>query len=84
METREWTKKELEKLGFSCLDSKSNFLFVTHPEYDAKEIFEALKEHQIYVRFWGTRRIEQYMRISIGTKEEMEALLAFLKEYVNK
>ena len=84
VETREWTKKELEKLGFSCLDSKSNFLFVTHPEYDAKEIFEALKEHQIYVRFWGTRRIEQYMRISIGTKEEMEALLAFLKEYVNK
>ena len=84
VETREWTKKELEKLGFSCLDSKSNFLFVTHPEYDAKEIFEALKEHQIYVRFWGTRRIEQYMRISIGTKEEMEALLEFLKEYVNK
>lgn len=47
-----------------------------------KELFEALKAHDIYVRFWGSERIEQYMRISIGTKEEMEQLFAFLKEYM--
>ena len=57
-------------------------LFAKHPEYDAKELFEALKAHDIYVRFWGSERIEQYMRISIGTKEEMEQLFAFLKEYM--
>lgn len=82
--TRDWTMKELKNLGFECLDSKANFIFAKHPEYDAKELFEALKENDIYVRFWGSKRIEQYMRISIGTKEEMEALLTFLRKYMNK
>ena len=78
----EWAKEELKKLGFTYLDSGSNFIFAKHPEYDAKELFEALKAHDIYVRFWGSERIEQYMRISIGTREEMEQLFAFLKEYM--
>ena len=82
VETREWAKEELTKLGFTYLDSGSNFIFAKHPEYDAKELFEALKAHDIYVRFWGSERIEQYMRISIGTREEMEQLFAFLKEYM--
>lgn len=82
VETREWAKEELKKLGFSCLDSKSNFIFATHPEYDAKELFEALKQNGIYVRYWGSERIEQYLRITVGTKEEMEALFAFLKDYI--
>ena len=51
---------------------------------DAKELFEALKENDIYVRFWGSERIEQYMRITVGTREEMEAMFAFLKKYMNK
>ena len=55
-----------------------------HPDYDAKELFEALKENDIYVRFWGSERIEQYMRITVGTREEMEAMFAFLKKYMNK
>lgn len=83
-ETRTWTSAELAKLGFQCLDSKANFLFVTHPEYDAGELFLALKNQGIYVRYWGSRRIEQYLRISIGTKEEMETLLIFLKRYVSQ
>lgn len=82
VETREWAKEELTKLGFTYLDSGSNFIFAKHPEYDAKELFEALKAHDIYVRFWGSERIEQYMRITIGTREEMEQLFAFLKEYM--
>ena len=84
IETREWAKEELKNLGFRCLDSKSNFIFAMHPDYDAKELFEALKENDIYVRFWGSERIEQYMRISVGTKEEMEAMFAFLKEYMSR
>ena len=55
-----------------------------HPEYDAKEMFEALKANDIYVRYWGSKRIKQYMRITIGTREEMEALFAFLRKYMNK
>ena len=45
--TREWTKKELRRLGFSCLDSKSNFIFASHPKRPARELFEALKQADI-------------------------------------
>ena len=55
-----------------------------HPEYDAKKLFEELKANGIYVRYWGTARIEQYMRISVGTREEMEALFAFFRQYMNR
>ena len=72
----------LKELGFKCLDSQANFIFVMHPEYDAKEMFEALKKEDIYVRFWGSERIEQYMRVTVGTREEMEALFAFLRRYI--
>lgn len=84
IETREWAKQELSKLGFRFTDSGANFIFATHPDYDAKELFEALKSSDIYVRYWGSARIEQYLRISIGTREEMEALFAFLKQYMNQ
>lgn len=82
--TREWTLEELKKLGFVCMDSKANFIFAMHPEYEAKELFEALKDRDIYVRYWGSRRIEQYLRITVGTREEMEVFLAFLKDYMKK
>ncbi len=84
IETREWAKEELKSLGFSCLDSKANFIFAMHPEYEAKELFEALKAHDIYVRYWESRRIEQYLRITVGTKEEMEELFVFLRKYMKK
>ena len=84
IDTREWAKEEFRKLGFRFPDSKANFIFVTHPEYDAKELFEALKEENIYVRFWGSRRIEQYLRITIGTRDEMEQLFKFLNKYMKK
>lgn len=84
IETREWAKTELKNLGFQCLDSKSNFIFAMHPDYDAKELYEALKKNDIYVRFWGSERIEQYMRITVGTREEMETLFAFFRKYMNK
>ena len=82
VETREWAKGEFAKLGFEFPDSKANFIFVKHPKYDAKELFEALKARDIYVRFWGSERIEQYLRVTVGTREEMEALFAFLRDYM--
>lgn len=82
IEMREWTKKELKALGFTFPDSKANFIFAKHEEYDAKELFEALKKADIYVRFLGAPRIRDYLRISIGTRAEMEALLSFLKAYI--
>ena len=82
VETREGAKEELRKLGFVFPDSQANFIFAKHPEYDAKELFEALKKENIYVRYWGSSRIEQYLRITIGTKEEMELLFTFLKKYM--
>ena len=84
VETREWAKGELTRLGFTYLDSQANFIFATHPQFDAKEMFEDLKANNIYVRFWGSERIEQYMRITIGTREEMEALFAFLEKYISE
>lgn len=84
IDTREWVKEELRLLGFLFPDSKSNFLFVTHPRVDAQELFEALKKANIYVRYLGGERIQNYLRITIGTREEMERLLVFLKEYIRK
>lgn len=81
VETREWTKKELTKLGFTFPDSQANFIFATHEKYDAKELFEALKEADIYVRYFSNERIKDYLRITIGTKEEMETLISFLTNY---
>ena len=83
-ETREWTKQQLTELGFTYTGADANFIFVTHPVYDAKQLFEALKKEWIYVRFWGSERIEQYLRITIGTQDEMEVLVSFLKKYIKK
>ena len=71
-------------MGFVFPEPAANFIFVSHPDYDAKELFEALKANDIYVRYWGSERIEQYLRVTIGTREEMEALFAFLKKYMKK
>lgn len=82
--TREWTKEQLKNLGFTFTDSKSNFLFVTHKNVPAREIFHALKENNIYVRYWNKPRIDNYLRITIGTDEQMRKLVAFLENYLGE
>lgn len=85
IETREWTKGELKKLGFSFKDSMSNFIFATHEKIPAKELFEALKKENIYVRYFSNpQRISNYLRISIGTDKQMKILIDFLKKYIEK
>lgn len=80
MITREWTAKELTKLGFRVIPSSANFLFVCHPERDGKELFSALRERGILVRRWDRPRIDQYLRITVGTDAEMESLIKEVKE----
>ena len=82
-DVRENTKKELKKLGFTFTDSKSNFLFAAHDKIKAETIFNELKSRKIYVRYWNKPRINNYLRISIGTAEEMEKLISALKEIVS-
>lgn len=82
VETREWTKQQLKKLGFSFCDSKTNFIFATHELVPATEIAAKLREKAIIVRHFNKERINNYLRISIGTDEEMHKLIDALKEIV--
>jgi len=81
--TRNYTKCELEKLGFKVLDSSANFLFATHPKMQAKEIFDYLRENRVFVRFFNKPRLSDYLRITIGTDEEMEKFISLLKEQLS-
>lgn len=80
--TRNRIKDELKELGFTSLDSSTNFLFATHESKPAKEIFEYLKSKNIYVRYFNKPRINNYLRITIGTDEQMDRLVSVLKEFV--
>ncbi|MBO4389543.1 MAG: histidinol-phosphate transaminase [Lachnospiraceae bacterium] len=72
--TRERAKEKFRELGFICPDSQANFLFVSHPTVSAKKIFEELRERKIFVRFFNKPRINEYLRVTIGTDEEMDTL----------
>lgn len=80
--TREMAKEEFRKLGFSFPDSMANFLFVKHEKMKAKELFEALKDKGIFVRYFNKPRIDNYLRITIGTDKEMKILIDSIKNYI--
>lgn len=80
--TRERVKKELKNLGFEFADSKTNFIFAKHPDKSGKEIFANLRSRGIIVRRFDLPRIDEYLRISIGTDEEMDTLIRALKEII--
>lgn len=84
VETREWAKKEFEKLGFTQTDSKTNFLFVSHPVKDAEYLYKALKERGILVRHFGKERIDNYLRVTVGTREQMETLFDTIKDIIGE
>ncbi len=77
--TRERVTLRLLDLGFEVLPSKANFVFVRHASRDAAELFSALRERQVIVRYFNKPRIDQFLRISIGTDAEMDALLEALE-----
>lgn len=78
--TRERTMKTLKELGFSFPESKANFIFAKHKDVPASLIFTKLKEKNIFVRYFNKPRIDNYLRITIGTDEQMDALIKALKE----
>ena len=80
MKTREYTKKQLESLGFSVLDSKANFLFAQSDKIDGEELYLKLKDKGILVRHFTAQRIKNFNRITIGTQEQMEILIKTIKE----
>ncbi|REK69480.1 histidinol-phosphate transaminase [Paenibacillus paeoniae] len=84
IQTRERVAGEVAGLGFKLTDSKANFLFISHPAIAAKELFLRLREKGILVRYFASPRIDQYLRVSIGTDEEMDAFLTALKESVGE
>lgn len=81
--TREWTIEELKKLGFDTLPSKANLIFTTHKDKKAVDIFNFLRENGVLVRYFNKERIDNFLRISIGTEEEMQEMIRILKLHLN-
>lgn len=80
--TRDNTSEKLRSLGFNVLESSTNFIFCSHSSRKAKDIFEYLKKKGIYVRYFALPRIDNFLRITVGTDEEMDALISQLEEYL--
>ncbi|GAA0501393.1 histidinol-phosphate transaminase [Salinibacillus aidingensis] len=82
IDTREKTAESLSTLGFDVVESKANFLLVSHPQVDAEQLYTQLKEQNIYVRYFNKPRIQQYVRITIGKPGEMEKLIKETKHLI--
>lgn len=81
--TREYTKAQLEKLGFEVTDSRANFLFAKSGKIGGEELYLTLKAKGILVRHFKKERIKDFVRITIGTKEQMETLIETVKHILN-
>lgn len=81
--TRERSKVRLAELGFTFTDSKSNFIFASPTKKSAQYVFEELKKRKIFVRYWNKPIICDYLRISVGTDDEMDRLFNALEEILN-
>ncbi|MBE5961201.1 MAG: histidinol-phosphate transaminase [Lachnospiraceae bacterium] len=81
VDTREYVQNELLNMGFQVLDSKTNFLFIHHDKICAKELFDALRQENIFVRYFNKPGIDDYLRVTIGTKDQMQVFLGFLSTY---
>lgn len=82
--TRERLKTELEALGFEVLNSSTNFIFATHKKYNMKEMFEFLKARKVFIRYFNLPRIDNYVRITIGTDIETDILISEINNFLNK
>jgi histidinol-phosphate aminotransferase len=76
--TREGLVLQLEDLGFEVLPSQANFVFARHPAHDAARLAAALRERAVLVRHFKLPRIDQYLRISVGTPQQCDSLLQAL------
>lgn len=81
--TRNRVTDELRKMGFTVFDSQTNFLFATYDGKSMKDYFEWLKSQKVFIRYFNLPRIDNFVRITIGTDEEMDIFLNKTKEYLN-
>ena len=84
VDTRAWTKQQLEARGFAVLDSRSNFLFASTQEKNGGELYRKLKEKGVLVRHFDAPRIENWLRITIGTPEQMQIFLNTLDKIMEE
>lgn len=82
IETRDYTKQQLQKLGFEITDSKANFIFAKSNRISGQALYEKLKEKGILIRHFNDERIKDYNRITVGSKEEMEIFIQKIKEII--
>ena len=82
MDTRARTEKAIKVKGFTVLPSQANFLFVSHPKCKGRTLLDGLRERGVLVRWWDKPEIQNWLRISIGTSGEMDALTAALEKLV--
>ena len=80
MENRQWTVQKLEKMGFEVIPSMANFVFAKHPDIPGRDLYLALREKGILVRHFNKNRLNDYNRITIGSREQMKALVNALTE----
>jgi histidinol-phosphate aminotransferase len=79
MKTREWVTQELIMMDFQVTDSQANFIFISHSQIHASQLYKELKEKGVLVRYFNKPRIDNFLRVSIGSDEDMKAFLAILK-----
>ena len=84
MENREYTTRALSRLGFTVLPSKANFVFARHATIPGGTLYTALKARGVLVRHFTRAEIDPYLRITIGTRQQMDILLTTLKEIITK
>jgi histidinol-phosphate aminotransferase len=84
IENREYTANELNRLGFEMTDSKANFIFAKHNDISGGELYQKLRERGILVRHFTKPRIHQYNRITVGSREQMEELIAAISEILEE
>ena len=84
MENRQFTTQELRAVGFRVLDSAANFILASHPAVSGGVLYGSLKEKGILVRYFNTERLSPFVRITIGSKAQMEALLTAVKEVLEE
>ena len=84
IEAREYTEKALTELGFEVLPSKTNFVFAKSPEISGEELYLKLKDKGILVRHFSNPKICEYNRITIGTMDEMKALVKAIEEIISR
>ena len=84
MTNREYTTAQLQEMGFTVLPSAANFVFATHPSIRGKELYRKLKDRGVLVRHFDTERLREYNRITIGDREQMDALLTAIQSILEE